>query len=62
MGAKANHYAIEAWIDDANDSRGRRSDLHEAVCRVLKDAGITIAYPQLDLHFDRDVINSIAKQ
>ena len=32
-----------------------RSTLNEAVWWALKDAGITIAYPQLDVHFPKGV-------
>lgn len=49
------------WIDNANDSRGRKSDLHEAVWRALKEKGITIAFPQRDLHLDHEVVKAIAK-
>jgi small-conductance mechanosensitive channel len=31
FGESSVNYAIDVWIDDANDSRGRPSDLHEAV-------------------------------
>lgn len=61
-GSSSVNYSICVWIDDANDSRGRKSDLHEVVWRALKDAGITIAYPQLDLHLDQNVTSAISKQ
>ena len=46
------NYSVEVWIDDANDSRGRRSDLHEAIWWALKEKNITIAFQQLDVHLD----------
>jgi small-conductance mechanosensitive channel len=55
------NYAIAVWIDDANDSRGRNSDLHEATWWALKDNGITIAYPQLDVHLDPPQLKATAK-
>lgn len=60
-GDSSVNYSLNVWIDDANDSRGRKSDLNEVVWRALKDAGITIAYPQLDLHLDQDVTSAISK-
>lgn len=47
-------YTVKLWIDDANNSAGKRSDLHEAIWWALKDADITIAYRQLDVHIDAD--------
>jgi potassium efflux system protein len=38
------NYSIDVWIDDANDSHARFSDLCEAVWSVLKDKGIAIAH------------------
>jgi len=61
FGSSSVNYSVCAWIDDANDSRGRKSDLHEVVWRALKDNGITIAYPQMDLHLDHEVVKAIAK-
>jgi len=61
FGKSSVNYAVEVWIDDANDSRRRNSDLHEAVWRALKDKGILIAYPQLDVHLDQDVVDAVAK-
>jgi potassium efflux system protein len=49
-------YNVDLWIDNVNDSRARKSDLHEAVWWALKDAGITIAYPQMDVHIDQKTV------
>jgi len=35
--------------------------LNEAEWWPLKDNGITIAYPQLDLHLDQNVVGALAK-
>lgn len=45
-------WEVSVWIDDPWRVRSRRSDLQLAVWRALKEAGITIAFPQLDVHFD----------
>ena len=39
------------WTDDPWIAPGVRSDLNEAIWWALKDAGITIAFPQMDVHF-----------
>ena len=54
FGSSSVDFAVHVWIDDVRHGRRRRSDLHEAVWWGLKDAGIEIAFPQLDVHFDRD--------
>ncbi len=39
-------------IDDPWQQRAFRSELRKDIWFAFKDAGITIAYPQLDVHFD----------
>jgi small-conductance mechanosensitive channel len=53
FGGSAVNYDVDVWLDDANDSRRRASDLHEIVWRTLNENNIAIAYPQLDLHLDQ---------
>jgi small-conductance mechanosensitive channel len=43
-------FDVSVWIDDPWASDRVRSKLNEAIWWALKDAGITIAFPQLDLH------------
>jgi small-conductance mechanosensitive channel len=62
FGGSSVNYSVEVWIDDAIDTRHRNSDLHETVWRALKDKGILIAYPQLDVHLDQNVIDAVAKR
>lgn len=50
---------VSVWIDDPWRGPNRRSDLHEALWTALQDAGIVIAFPQLDLHLDPDVVRSL---
>jgi hypothetical protein len=40
-------------------SRRARSDLREAIWWALDGAGITIAFPQLDLHADEPVVAAL---
>ena len=44
-------WEISIWTGDPWRSPRLRSDLNESVWWALEDAGITIAFPQLDLHF-----------
>lgn len=46
------NFGVAVWIDDPWRARRALSDLHEAVWWALKEEGIVIAYPQLDVHFD----------
>jgi small-conductance mechanosensitive channel len=50
------NYDIYVWIDNANKSGDRKSDLNEKVWWALKDAGITIAYPQMGMHLDQKTV------
>ena len=53
FGANSVDFTVHVWIDDVAHGRHGRSDLREAVWLALKDAGIKIAFPQLDVHLDR---------
>jgi small-conductance mechanosensitive channel len=45
-------FEVSIWAEDPWAARVTRSALNMAIWRHLKDAGITIAFPQLDVHFD----------
>ncbi len=45
-------FIIYVWISDPWSARRLNSELNEAIWWGLKDARITIAFPQLDVHFD----------
>jgi small-conductance mechanosensitive channel len=45
-------WEVSLWTDNPWEIRMQSAALRKAVWRALKDAGITIAYPQLDLHLD----------
>ena len=45
-------FETSIWAEDPWSARVTRSDLNLAVWRQLKEAGITIAFPQVDVHFD----------
>lgn len=52
FGDSAVIWDVSVWIDDPWRAQVLRSELNEAVWWALKEAGITIAFPQLDVHFD----------
>ena len=45
------NFEVSVWIDDPWRQQRHRSHLLDAMWWALKDAGIVIAYPQLDVHF-----------
>ena len=45
-------FKIRVWIENPWDAGKRRASLNEAIWWGLKEAGIMIAHPQLDVHFD----------
>jgi potassium efflux system protein len=51
----AVNFEVRVWINDPWRATALESSLNEAVWYALKDAGITIAFPQLDVHFDPGV-------
>lgn len=52
FGDSSVQWEVSVWIDDPWNARFASSALHEAIWRCFKRAGITIAFPQLDVHFD----------
>jgi potassium efflux system protein len=54
FGDSAVIYRMSVTIENPWDRRAMRSNLNEAIWWGLKDAGIVIAFPQLDVHFDKE--------
>lgn len=56
FGADALNFTLLFWLDTRKIARNQlASDLRYMIDKALSDAGITIAFPQRDIHFDRDV-------
>jgi len=53
FGDSAVNYKIRVWIENPWDAGGRQALLNEAIWWGLKEAGIVMAYPQLDVHVDK---------
>ena len=60
FGDSAINYKVRVWIDDPWVSTAKRALLHQAIWRGLKEAGISIAFPQLDVHFDEPLKGQLA--
>jgi small-conductance mechanosensitive channel len=52
FGNSSVDFEVSIWAEDPWAARVTRSSLNMAIWRHLKEAGITIAFPQLDVHFD----------
>ena len=53
-------FDVSVWVDNPWGTLTLRSELNEAIWWALKDAGITIAFPQMDVHLDDSVIERLA--
>jgi small-conductance mechanosensitive channel len=58
FGNSSVDWEVSVWTDQPWQALILRSELHEAIWWALKDAGVTIAYPQLDVHFDDDAVEA----
>jgi len=61
FGDSAVNWEVSVWMDEPWKVRQARSELSEAVWWGLKQAGITIAFPQLDVHFDPPVEQALRR-
>ncbi len=52
-------WEVSLWIHDPWESRTRQAILNEAIWWALKRQDIVIAFPQLDVHFDPPVVESL---
>ncbi|MGH7336853.1 MAG: mechanosensitive ion channel family protein, partial [Myxococcota bacterium] len=60
FGSSSVDWEVSIWIGDPWRVRVLRSELLLAVWRELQAAGITIAFPQLDVHIDPEVERALA--
>jgi small-conductance mechanosensitive channel len=61
FGSSSVNFEVSVWIDDPWQAPKRRSQLMEGIWFALKDHEITIAFPQLDVHFDPPVEDAVTK-
>lgn len=51
FGASSIDFEVSVWTSDVWALRRGQSDLRKALWRALRDAGIAIPFPQVDVHF-----------
>jgi len=61
FGSSSVDWEVSVWIDDPWNVRRAKSALNESIWWALQEAGITIAFPQLDVHFDEPVVQAIRR-
>ena len=61
FGNSSVDFELSVWMDDPWTAPRARSAMHFAIWEALKGAGITIAFPQLDLHLDREVTEPLGR-
>jgi len=59
FGDSSVNFTVAVWIENPWQLRKYRSMLNETIWWALKEAGITIAFPQLDVHFDPEIERSM---
>ena len=59
FGNSSVDWEVSVWTDDPWAVRRRRSDLNEGIWNALQESGVTIAFPQLDVHFDPPLLEAI---
>lgn len=62
FGDNSVNWEVSVWIDNPWSMRAARSQLNEAVWWALQEAGIVIAFPQLDVHFDPEVTQGLQRR
>jgi potassium-dependent mechanosensitive channel len=61
FGDSSINFEVNVWLPDPWISRHRLSELNLAIWRAFRERKIVIAFPQLDVHFDPPVTESIRK-
>ncbi len=61
FGDSSVNWEVSVWMDNPWQMNSRRSELNQAIWWALAEAGITIAFPQLDVHFDPPVTSSLER-
>ena len=59
FGSSSVDFGVYVSIDDPWQQRALMSELRKDIWFAFKDAGITIAYPQLDVHLDSAITNTV---
>ena len=62
FGDSAVEFEVIVWIADPWRSRQALSDLHRAVWHAIREAGVSIPFPQVDLHLDERAVAALANR
>ena len=62
FGSSSVNYIVYVWTDNPWEKSKLTSALNEAIWWALKEADITIAFPQLDVHLDEKPIAVLEKE
>jgi small-conductance mechanosensitive channel len=54
-------FEVSVWMNDPWTAPRARSTLNQSIWWALKEAGITIAFPQLDVHFDDEALERLPR-
>ncbi len=61
FGNNSVNWEVGVWTNNPWEHRLARSDLHEAIWNAFRENKIVIAFPQLDVHFDAPVSDSLRR-
>ena len=61
FGSSSVDWEVSVWMGDPWSVNRSKSEMNEAIWWALKDAGITIAFPQLDVHFDQPALEAVRR-
>ena len=61
FGNSSVDFEVSIWVESPWTARATRSHLNTSIWWALKDAGITIAFPQMDVHFDAEVAATLSR-
>ncbi len=61
FGDSAVIFETSLWIDDPWRMRRSKSELNEGIWWAFKERGVVIAFPQLDVHLDRELVRALAR-
>jgi small-conductance mechanosensitive channel len=62
FGSSSVDFEVSIWLEDPWRAKPNRSELNHRIWNALKEAEITIAFPQLDVHFDRQVVETLGER
>ena len=61
FGSSSVDFELSVWTKDPWTHEAQRSKLREAIWWAFKEKEITIAFPQMDVHFDPPIVSSVER-